>query len=237
MPFGTIPRKFVVSDKERTRRYTKSAALSAKQKSQVKSIVTRASETKISTPTLNFSSGGLGVFITPPILAEMPLPAQGNTDGQRVGDRLMLKSLTFKTTFIVDPLAAVPGVITRLIIFQWHPSTSTGVPTASSILLTDPIGGVISVRSSYSWDNRSMFTILTDRTYSCVKDSNLASGYVTRDGYFQNTIVVRKFRKPVQYFAASSTLATNTIWVLGISDQAVRGTAAIMTGRLTYTDD
>lgn len=88
---------------------------------------------------------------------------QGLQDGERVGDRIILKKLDLLWCVSLQQNTAVSAdanaqIIWRMIVFTWKPesmdSGSGGVITGD-----DVCGGVL---EPYSWDNRQQYKILMD---------------------------------------------------------------------------
>jgi len=213
--------------------------LSKKQRVEVQRIVSRRQELKLFVT--NNTAGGL---TNVPIVLDISAVPQGSTDAERDGDRLFWQGwLDFNYTVSINQ-ANVSGLSNlRVIVFQWHPNS---VPTAATILLAGPSGGV-DIYSQYGHDNRQLFCIIHDRLHALTGSGVTANLSYTNSSSmaFLEKIplgAVRDymhFDKTVQ-FVTGSTTGTNRIYILFVSDQAggvgAVGPALNLSTKLVYRD-
>lgn len=153
-------------------------------------------------------------------LASIP---QGNQDSQRVGDKLKLKDIDVRFEL---KLGTSPNKF-RVLVYQWHDMSGASSPLPISIL--ENTGTVDSPLQPYIWSNKSQYTILRDKTYNL---ETSVSTMVT-DRFF----IKRGFRKQVNFTVGSSTLQTNGIFLLAITDDgAVTYPTLAFHSRVRYTD-
>lgn len=192
--------------------------LSVVQKKQVKRLITGVQEIKAIDSTVSGSPSDTGV------ISRVLTPAQGDGLSQRSGDQIILKALQFRLSIIgADNTNKV-----RIIIFRWSQDNSIGanVPTVNGVLQN------IDVMSFYNYTSykNDRMTILYDRTVSTTfTDANQV--------VVLHTLYGKKLGRKVLEFNAASTLGTNQIYMLLISD-SVAISHPTVTGymQLRYTD-
>jgi hypothetical protein len=150
---------------------------------------------------------------TTPVLFQLSQVPQGVPDSSRIGDRLYWRDIECRGWMEVGD----PTNLVRFIIFQWKPNTT---PVVGNILLPG-FSGSQDVSSTYSHDNRQLFTILYDSFQSLVGNGT-ATTYPGTDTtqktfYFKKSIPWKK----VQYTGGSTTVGTNQIWYIRIADSGV----------------
>jgi hypothetical protein len=131
--------------------------------------------------------------------------ASGDTDQTRDGDQLNLVRCFGRINSYISTsdVTADDSNYVRVILFQWFPNTT---PTTADILEDD---SNYPTQSVYKHDTRFMYTILMDHTFSLCRNgpSNMIHDF---------SIV--NFRKKVQFLANSSSVATNKLYLLRVSD-------------------
>jgi len=104
--------------------------------------------------------------------------------------------------------------ILRFIVFVWKPNTT---PVGTSVLLPGPTGSV-DVWSTYSHDNRQLYTILYDRNFALQGNGTAFYGATTNSQIiFSNKMSLSLD----QQFIGGTTVSTNCIWYLRLSDSSV----------------
>lgn len=193
---------------------TLGAPLNMRQKRDVKKLISVTQELKY------FINNQAGTSVTTtPIVTDLSLIPQGNTDQERTADRLMLcGNLEFHGHAVVAGGATGDIYDTfRIILFQWHPNS---VPISSSLLVNGP-SGVIDVYSHYSHDNRQEFKIIYDTLFDVV-----GNGLSASNTYAPNMlrswslhIPLTKISKQLQY-VGGTTVGTNHIYMLQVTDSS-----------------
>lgn len=209
--------------------------LNKRQKMQVKRIVGADIETKYSYSVTSPTAVSNTVFVG--LLHSIP---QGVTDVDRVGDRL---KWGYKGHFKAQVAAGDSYNTVRLIIFQWKPNTpivsAATTPLASSILLVGPSGSIDTL-SLYNHDQRQLYHILYDKNHTMV--GNAALGTITLNTPTSNSVInFRGSYKPknhqVQYVGGSTTVGTNLIFYLYVSDSSINPAPVYAAAyKMLYTD-
>lgn len=128
------------------------------------------------------------------------LVPQGNTDGERDGDRLYIRSLEIHIVcYGVTPATEA----FRFIIFQWYPETTPTMSGTLSCLNTASGSGTGEWLVPYNHDNRSQYRILRD-----VKFQLSSVGSQVQE----KTLRIIKFPKRAIQFSAGSTTGSNHIY-------------------------
>jgi len=149
-----------------------------------------------------------------------PVP-QGDTDVTRDGDKIKLEEISFRYTV---QIADTTNVF-RVILFQWHPSSSPGI---TNILLT--VGSANGVNSALTVDYEQQYKILYDRTHYL---NNVA---VPQTGLTEAVVIKKGFQKQMQFIAGGTT-GTNHIWAAFISDSAAATHPSINSSmRIRFSD-
>lgn len=193
--------------------------LTKKQLKQVKRIVTRSAEQKIydvTSATTGFTNAGtlIGPF------QQIP---QNIGDSQRIGDRIYLKNVHSRMSFIYGDGTNV----IRMIWFQWYPNTASETPLVGTILQT------LNPRSMINDTNQDgqKFRVMLDKTYAMTQ--NGSNGCIQKNFRFYGR---RLPRKKLQYNPAATT-GFNQIYCLFISDSIAAPNPTVdMVVRTTYVD-
>jgi hypothetical protein len=162
-------------------------------------------------------------------LQGLSLVPQGVGQSQRVADELFAKSLN--VTWEIVQLNADIYSNSRLIIFQWFPSTNLGVPTTADILQST---GAVGLYSQYNWEFRLNYRILYDELIAM-------AGLVTSPCGISNisrlNILIKDFKHNFEYHPAA-TSGINQLYLLYISDSAATPFPLFsFASRLEYTDE
>lgn len=203
----------------------KEAPLNNKQKKEVKQIVGIQQEKKY---TLAWDS--LSPTTTPNLVGPLVIPIQGDTDTERSGDRIMIKSVEVRQKMACGDTTNM----IRVIFFQWRPSVPPTI--AGQILQADPITASITVLSVYSKDFYPDFKILYDKTHRLAGNGTAnypATNITTNYEHF----FLKRFNKQIQYAAGGIVNSTNNIFLLIVSDSgALPNPTYSFDMRINYTD-
>lgn len=137
-------------------------------------------------------------------LTSWNLPAQGDGQGLRDGDQVLVTGIDFRAQLINSGSTTT---MTRCIVFQ---DLKNIVSSASAVL--DIVGTVQAPLSSFQRENRNLFKVLFDRMY-------LTDAVSRGQAYIKFT---KKFKRPVvqTYAPGTQNPTQNTFRVLMISDIA-----------------
>lgn len=203
----------------------KQRKLNTRQKGEVKRIVRFGRELKFFNRQVGpLQSIGIGASII-----DLSNMVQGNRDTERNGDRIELAGS-------MDVILQVVGAETvalanadiyntlRIVFFQYKDSAVSGVnPLPAQIFLTGP-SGVVDVHSLYNHDERQNYTILYDKTVTCVNNTNPPGTGTNYQGNhvhnYKFKVSLKRAKKLVQYVGAG-TDGTNKIYFYIVSDSAV----------------
>jgi hypothetical protein len=149
-------------------------------------------------------------------------PTQGLTDSSRIGDSIILKSIIHKMQLYTNPSAVLSifPIYIRMIWFQWH---SNDIPVLTQLLLTDPssAGSSITINSFLSFDNRPLYTILSDKTISLIGPGASAGVsneiYTDKSQTYYDKHLPLKFAKKKMQFLAGTIDSTEHIYLFMIS--------------------
>lgn len=222
------------------RRMRKGRKLNRRERLQVKRIVNVGRE-------LKFHQTGTSSGSTSSTFGIAPLSdiSQGTTDTTRIGDRITLKSMQLRITFVGSETTAVLPADNynqfRFIVFQWKDRVS-GNPAVADLLLNGP-SGAVDIWSMLNHDNRQNYNILLDKTITCVNNSSTAA-VVPVTGYQANHVQHRvwnfnfkKINKQLQYVAASATDGTNRLfYLMGGDSSATPHQSYFFMAKLFYYD-
>lgn len=149
--------------------------------------------------------------------------AQGDTDEERDGDKLLPKTFRMKYKLLLGDATN----IMRIVIFRYHPVSNTGGgPPSALTIFSTLVGTVHAPLDVYDWDQRAQFTILFDRTHNLNVNQDQILG----------KIKLKLANVPVKYIAGT-TEAADHLWMLVISDSGVVPHPQFGgVSRLTFTD-
>jgi hypothetical protein len=135
---------------------------------------------------------------------------QGDTQSQRVSDVIFMSKM--ELTFSLEMANADIYATSRLIVFQWFPNT---LPVVASVLESP---GSLFCYSNYNFQTQDLYSIHFDSMYH---QSGTATAPTESTNVGKKQMRVRIGRKKVEYALASTTVMTNQLWLLYISDSAV----------------
>lgn len=194
----------------------------------VKRIVRKQINRNLETKFLCTQSVAVGVNTTPNFTTIL-VPALGNTENERIGDTITLKSLYYNYSVQYEDSTNV----FRIIIFQWMQDSSLNAPIVNSILEQSSATTQDYVYSPYSMNNAQNYRILYDRTHLVQQQG---TQIVHRKGY------ITKFpNRKIVFTNASggsvSNIKRGQIYVLTMSDSSVAPHPDWnATFKLNYTD-
>jgi len=149
-----------------------------------------------------------------------PVP-QGDTDNQRDGDQITLESIEFRLGIKVS--TTTPTFL-RVILFQWKPATT---PVYANIL-QDQHNTSLAALASYNHDTRQLYHVLFDRLVEI--------DTVARPGHVVHCHISKGFSQKLQFIAGSTTVGTNQIWLMAVSDVLSAGPQCVLYTKVTYND-
>lgn len=197
------------------KRATYVKGLNQRQKKQVKRFIRGVQELKY-----HQVANSINLDTTWQVLPLTAVP-QGDTDITRDGDKLSLcGNLSMRLFSFVDvsgdPAQQLPMM--RFIIFQWHPQSDTGAAPTIGNIITTGASGVQDETSLYNHDTRQQYTILKDITYRLsgpgTSAANAYNTMQTKTMHLEIPLLkIRGFKKWMQFQAASTTIATNHIYL------------------------
>lgn len=146
---------------------------------------------------------------------------QGDTDSQRDGDQITLNGFDFVVG--VKTGTTTPTFL-RLILFQWHPNST---PTYASILI-DQHNTSNAALSQYNHDQRQQFHILWDH-HVMTNASTITAHYIHHR-------CTKGFSPRIQFVGGSTTVSTNAIYLMVVSDVAANGPTVVFSCKTTFYD-
>jgi hypothetical protein len=145
---------------------------------------------------------------------------QGDTDSTRDGDRVELKEFRFR---LACKISTTTPVFLRVICFQWKPNS---VPVYANILL-DQHNTSAAPMTDFNHDLRSEYHILSD---DLLEVDTVAHPAIVIEHSIKNLIPY------IQFTAGSSTVGTNLVYILAVSDVLTAGPQVIVYSKTLYTD-
>jgi hypothetical protein len=167
---------------------------------------------------------------TPTQLAISAVP-QGSTDSTRDGDQINLQSLWIKFETYLQGTGGTNDFTdqVRLMIYRYHPM-STGAAPVPATVLQDLSVAQSATMTPNSWDNRKDYTVLLDETFNL-------SGNGPSDIGFSRVFKWKTPGIPAHFSAGSTTLQTNGLFALIMSDSLVATHPQFnFYSRLVYSD-
>jgi hypothetical protein len=142
------------------------------------------------------------------IVLDISAVGQGVGDDQRVGDDISPSSLEARLKLIY----ADTTNLVRVLFVQYHPDTAVAGPGVSFFFDSAHVAAGLGTVLPYLTTNRSLFRVLSDRTYSL--NSGGANACVN---------VKHVFTKPMRkiHYNGSATTGSERIFCILISDSAV----------------
>jgi hypothetical protein len=148
--------------------------------------------------------------------------AQGDADNNRDGDQLRADNLTFRMSHIFNPSGnAVQN--TRIVVYRWKPMSTSTQPTYIDVFTAST---TYPITTPPNWDNRFQWKILFDRV-------------ITSSLYQPAPVLVHTVnlgKKRVQYTSGSSTVKSNGVYFLIMTDSATNGPIADVYYMTRYFD-
>lgn len=216
--------------KQAYKKYNKNnkSHLTKAQRQDVKKIIKSGTELKYN----NYNQSGFNVTNSPTVAHISGNLLQGVTDLQRIGDRVMLDKCWLRL-FANSNFATSGFAYVRAIFFQWKSDSNTNPPLPADILLPGSSGSV-DYTSQYNHDQRMLFRIFYDKTFSIVGQPGVDA---PQDSYAHVDVSTLNFPlKQVQYIGAG-TEGINHIYGLFVSSGTGANTPVIFyTMKYTYTD-
>jgi len=218
-----MPKKYGNKTKGKSR-MTKGKGLSRKEKAEVKKMIKVDQQYKQS----NWFSNNIAIgdasdtkeYIC---LTDGLAPGVGDV-GQRIGDKIMIKSVMLRFTLAIALNAqnANNCVTLRCMCFQWHPLVDG---TTANLLSSLPLNQVLEPgatvtnpdpTSQYKWDSKQDYKILYDKVVQLSSPSGVTATSTVYNDQARRHIVVRvpiKYaQKHIQFNAGSSHIATNHLF-------------------------
>jgi hypothetical protein len=152
------------------------------------------------------------------VLTNVP---QGDTDSTRDGDQITLHSIEFRLGL---KISTTTPCFMRVILFQWRPAT---IPLYASVLI-DQHNTSNAPLTTYQHDTRQEYNILFDRL--------IELDTVAHPAHVVHHLQTKGFSPKIQFTAGSSTVATNMIYMLVVSDVAAAGPLVVLHVKTTYYD-
>lgn len=137
---------------------------------------------------------------------------QGDSDLQRTGDQLTLRSFQMKYTVRNEGEACV----WRVIVFQYMGNQTANAPAPNDVLQNSVVGSRNITQSPYSKDQAGkQIRILYDKSGLCIGQplSNAANRLA-----HHKTMIIKFPKKIIQYSGGAATPSKNSIHVLFCSD-------------------
>lgn len=111
----------------------------------------------------------------------------------------------------------------RVIIFQWHPQTTSGGATEPTSTLL--LGTAAPTMNSFHWhDTRQMYTVVYDEVFGLIGPGGSIVGalpYNTSVSRHVSAVIpLSSCQQWLQYSAASATIATNHLYLMSFSNLA-----------------
>jgi hypothetical protein len=193
---------------------------------QVRSLLSRAQEHKF----FDSKEYAQSATTTPTQLAISAVP-QGDTDSTRDGDQINLKSLWVKFETYLQGAGGTNDFTDqiRLMIYRYHPMSSGSVPVPATVLQDLSVAQSATMTPT-TWDNRKDFTVVLDKTFNLSGNGPSDLGYTAKFVWKEPGI-------PAHFSAGSTTLQTNGLFALIMSDSLVATHPQFnLYTRVEYTD-
>lgn len=200
--------------------------LSSGQKKQVRDIVKGSLNDHIEPKAAILDSSGVSILTTATI-TDLTTIGQGVTRDDRVGDRLRLKALTWRSKIVASAgglLASADSYDTvRIIVFRWWDDTAVNPPLLGNILKQGASGTDYTV-ASHNVDDKEQYTILMDETVVVYNSPTYnGSAISTEPGPGHVALQNRTFTKfgdPHVFFNNNANSGVGHVHVLYVSDSS-----------------
>ncbi len=173
-----------------------------------------------------FDANATVTLATAGAIVDLFAPAQGVGVSQRVGDSAKFKRMLLH----LDSIDVTDiSVITRVIIFQWHPSSALAVP-----VVTDILQGT-TYNSPHEFATSQNYTVLSDIVFT--QNNTTAAGVATATTALSDwrSIFPKKGFDATIMFSPAATTGTNKIYMLRICSKAAVS-SLVYYSRIIYTD-
>lgn len=188
-------------------------------KKKVRAVIQDAAEHKWIDTTANTTVSSTGTFF------QMPIPTQGSTRNERVGDDINIRSWNWRIAMTVAS-ADVTNFI-RIIVFSWNQLAALGAPTTADIL-DAPLNPIVSTIGRYSLAEKRM-TLVYDRVF---KLSSFGDSYTQ---FHKINIFGKRLPHKRQDIAGGN--AVGLMYMLAISDSSAAAHPGFnYYNRFTFTD-
>jgi len=167
---------------------------------------------------------------TPTQLALSAVP-QGDTDSQRDGDQINLRSLWIKFETYLQGTGGTNDFTdqVRLMVYRWHPMSTGSAPVPASVL-QDLSVAQSATMTPWTWDNRKDYTVVLDKTFNLSGNGPSDIGYTVKFNWKEPGIASH-------FSSGSTTLQTNGLFAMIASDSLVATHPTFnFYSRLEYTD-
>lgn len=132
----------------------------------------------------------------------------GSQDGQRVGSRVLPKSMSVRCNLRDPDTQSGVNNNFRIVIFRWHPDETNYVPTSQQIFQGQ---GTL---APYNPDTRDQFTVLLDKQYNA---QDLISGAQKHNFTLNKKLNLKQY---MNFQATNSGKCTNDLFMIVQSDIA-----------------
>ena len=154
---------------------------------------------------------------------------EGTGRDDRIGERVSLKMLDLRLTFVKDPAQVAPTELIRFLVI-WDRQPNGGLATVGQILEDVAfVNSRTSMLSPFDINNSKRFQILLDRTFS------LNDGDVSEKSVHWR---VKLRHKTPQYNGAGATIAqinTGSLLMLPLGAELAVGSETVLSGQLRLT--
>jgi len=192
---------------------------SFKKRSTIKKLVKKVNKLYRGIETKHYNISGLGALPdNNPTLAIRPYPSitQGLTDfGSRIGDKITVKYLRFKSTWEIGPAAGKVGRIVAFIMKDNSDGIASAWSTVWNLYSESAYANSINVvNAGTDYDNKRNFVTLYDqkRVFN-PQQSTLNQSYV-----WDFNIKIPTKCQNVQYIGASTTVVKNELFIALLQD-------------------
>lgn len=155
-------------------------------------------------------------------LSCLNLIAQGDAEGNRQGDSIMMKQIHLNIRYTINSSASNTSVRTILFLYKQ--------PQGATPIITFPLSSATQM-SPYNHDNAGLYTILYDKTV-CLSNTGQQERYLQ---------ITRKFYQVHETFdgatASAADIQRNALWILHVSDEATNTPTVVHRSQLLYVDN
>jgi len=164
--------------------------------------------------------------------------AQGDTESQRIGRKVVVKSIHLHLRLALAPTTSNTATADNIRIMVVLDKQANGTAFINTDVLTVNAGSAPDFYSFNNIANKSRFRVLSDKKYQLSADAAFTSTSVLNSCMADQHI---KCNIPIEYdhsatTGAISTIRSNNIAILAISEQGL-GTFMQGTARIRYTDN